>query len=196
MLSNKSDTAYIMLDSETTGLDTRNAVAWQIGMVTFTADYCEVSSYISSAGVNPAEWEPSTLNFAHKTYTPEIVQKATSEVSDVSYLSMMGSAVDYLVWQVKQFGFKNVYLICNHTEFDWPIFLNSLSKAGIGIPLTGLVHYQNKLDMQSLCIGKVGAKHKAVYAELKKVSPSVQHLALADCYSQIEMLKYFGVELP
>jgi hypothetical protein len=195
MLSNKVETLYIMFDSETTGLDTRNAVAWQIGMVAFTSDYCEVSNFITSSGVTPGEWEPSTLNFAHKTYSPEVVAIATKQ-EYAEYIKMIGSAVDYITQHVNRWGFKNVYLICNHTEFDWPIFLNSLSKAGIAIPLTGLVHYQNKLDMQSLCIGKVGAKHKEVYAELKKVSAPVQHLALADCYFQIGMLKYFGVELP
>ena len=187
---------YIMLDTETTGLDTRNAVAWQIGMVAFTSGYYEITSFVQDAGVLANEWEPSTLNFAYKTYSPAVVNAASSIKDEGDYLKMVGNAVTFIENLVKEYGFKNVYLICNHTEFDWPIFLNSLSKAGIGIPLTGLIHYQNKLDMQSLCIGKVGTKHKAAYAELKKVAPSVTHNAIEDCYSQIGMLKFFGVELP
>lgn len=194
---NKYENLYIMLDTETTGLDTRNAVAWQVGMVAFNRDYVVETTFVEMAGVDKHEWEPSTLEFAMKTYDANIFIAATTTTEEFYYyLAMMQKVADYLEQLTAAWGYKNVYLICNHTEFDWPILLNSFTKAGIALPLTGLIHYQNKLDLQSLCRGKVGSKWPEEYKEFRAGSPAVKHLALDDCMSQIDMLTYFGVSLP
>lgn len=194
-MNNEETKCYIMLDTETTGLDTRNAVAWQIGMVAFENNYLIDLTYQVIAGVPAVEWEPSTLEFANKTYNAHTLDIATKHVAE-HYIPMMQQAMEFIEERISDYGYKNVYLICNHVEFDWPILLNSFTRAGIALPLTGLIHYQNKLDLQSLCRGKVGKKWPEAYAEFKKVSPPVKHLALDDCMSQIAMLEYFGVELP
>lgn len=194
-MNNEETKCYIMADTETTGLDTRNAVAWQIGMVAFENNYALDLSFQSIAGVPVVEWEPSTLEFAEKTYTAQTVDLATNVFTGI-YLEVMQKVKDFIEERIGEYGYKNVYLICNHVEFDWPILLNSFTRAGIALPLTGLIHYQNKLDLQSLCRGKAGKKWPEAYAEFKKVSPLVKHLALDDCMSQIAMLEYFGVELP
>lgn len=194
-MNNEETKCYIMADTETTGLDTRNAVAWQIGMVAFENNYAIDLLFSETAGVSPGVWEPSTLEFAKNTYSSGQLRVATKENPD-EYVVLMQHAMEFIEERIGEYGYKNVYLICNHVEFDWPILLNSFTRAGIALPLTGLVHYQNKLDLQSLCRGKVGKKWPEAYAEFKKVSPPVKHLALGDCMSQIAMLEYFGVELP
>ena len=188
---------YVMLDSETTGLDTRSAVAWQVGMLAFIHEgqhYVPISNLEVSSGVSKEVWEPSTLEFAVKTYGQALVDTVATKESFTDYVAMMQHVVDYFNNLIDGYGYKNVHVICNHTEFDWPILLNSFSRAGIALPLPGLVHYANKLDMKSLCIGRVGKQHAAVY----KAMPykPVLHQALADCYSQLDLLDYFGVELP
>lgn len=194
-MNNEETKCYIMADTETTGLDTRNAVAWQIGMVAFENNYAIDLRFQATSGISPGLWEPSTLDFANKTYGQYVAIAAIMEdYSD--YLDMMVRAKEFIEERIGEYGYKNVYLICNHVEFDWPILLNSFTRAGIALPLTGLIHYQNKLDLQSLCRGKAGKKWPEAYAEFKKVSPPVTHLALDDCMSQIAMLEYFGVELP
>lgn len=187
---------YIMLDTETTGLDTRNAVAWQIGMAVFTPDYIVDSEFESTCGVPMVEWESSTLDFAHKTYGMGQALAACSTGTNPNYLEFMTQATSFIEGVTKQYGFKNVWLICNHVEFDWPIFLNSLARAGMATPLTGYIHYRNKLDMQSLCMGKVGRRYEEVYNRIRHDSQPVQHKALADCISQINLLYDFGVALP
>ena len=194
-MNNEETKCYIMADTETTGLDTRNAVAWQIGMVAFESDYAVSLDFTAIASVPSAEWEPSTLDFAKKTYNDPTIELATKHMAGY-YITMMQHAMEFIEERIGEYGYKNVYLICNHVEFDWPILLNSFTRAGIALPLTGLIHYQNKLDLQSLCRGKAGKKWPEAYAEFKKVSPPVNHIALDDCMSQIAMLEYFEVELP
>ena len=189
-------TIYIMLDTETTGLDTRSALAWDISMVALNSKYEVLEEHCAIFGRHSNLWEPSTLAFAKKTYSEDVFAAATTPLRFVDEIERMDVVVQFITKYTDKVGLKNVYLICNHVEFDWPILLNSFTRAGIALPLTGLIHYQNKLDLQSLCRGKAGKKWPEAYAEFKKVSPPVKHLALDDCISQIGMLEYFGVELP
>ena len=187
---------YVMLDTETTGLDPSKALAWQVGMIAFTSDYEKLSSFEVTSGIEPREWDQETLKWAAMQYPKEVFEGATV-LGSYSYKHAMLDVQDWLSFIVSEYGIKNVVLICNHVEFDWPILLNSFVAAGIDRKAASqLIYYRNKLDLQSLCIGKVGAAHDTIYRLLPSSSEVVTHRALEDCYRQIEMLKHFGVELP
>jgi hypothetical protein len=99
---------------------------------------------------------------------------------------------------------KNLYLIMNHVEFDWSMLLNAQEKAGITKnSFEKTIYYRNKLDLQSLCRGAAAAKGVPwgdAYADYKAYMASrgkdkVAHRAIADCETQIDMLRFFFDDL-
>ena len=190
-------TIYIMLDTETTGLDTRSALAWDISMVAFNSKYEVLEEHCAIFGRHSNLWEPSTLAFAKKTYSEDVFAAATTPLRFVDEIERMDVVVQFITKYTDKVGLKNVYLICNHVEFDWPILLRSIEDTyGKDTDAPELFHYQNKLDLQSLCRGRVGAHWASEYKEFRAANNGPAHTGLADCYSQIGMLQWFGVTLP
>jgi len=188
-------TIYIMLDTETTGLDTRSALAWDISMVAFNSRYEVLEEHCAIIGRHPSIWEPSTLAFAKKTYSEDVFTAATTPIGYDLELERLNRVVKFIKRYTDMVGLKNVYLICNHVEFDWPILLRSIGFR-LNTDATGLFHYQNKLDLQSLCRGRVGEHWAMEYKEFRAANKGPAHTGLADCYSQIGMLQWFGVTFP
>lgn len=185
-------TIYIMLDTETTGLDTRSAVAWDISMVAFNSKYEVLEEHCAIIGRHPDNWEPSTLAFAKKTYSASTFTTATTPIAYGLELERLDGVIKFIKKYTDMVGLKNVYLICNHVEFDWPILLRSIEDPDA----SDLFHYQNKLDLQSLCRGRVGQHWASEYKEFRAANNGPAHTGLADCYSQIGMLQWFGVTFP
>lgn len=187
---------YIMLDNETTGTDPRTALAWQVGMIAFTSDYNKVCSFEVTSGIPEREWDKDTFIWARSTYSASMFLAATTR-GQYEYKHAMVDVQDWIGFLTDKYGIKNVFLICNHVEFDWPILLNSFAAAGLDPKSSKeIIYYRNKLDLQSLCIGKAGNQHESIYKTLPSSRENVTHHALADCSAQINMLKAFGVELP
>jgi len=190
-------TIYIMLDTETTGLDTRSALAWDISMVAFNSKYEVLEDISVISGVVKGYWEPSTLAFAKKTYDAATLAMATQVKPGYEDMNLMDDVVKFIKKYTDKVGLKNVYLICNHVEFDWPILINTLEATyGKNTDAHDLFHYQNKLDLQSLCRGRVGEHWAREYKEFRAANNGPAHTGLADCYSQIGMLQWFGVTFP
>ena len=190
-------TVYIMLDTETTGLDTRSALAWDISMVAFNSKYEVLEDHCAIIGRHPSIWEPSTLAFAKKTYSEDVFTIATTLLDYDLEIERTDGVIKFIKKYTDMVGLKNVYLICNHVEFDWPILLRSIEDIyGAGTDAHDLFHYQNKLDLQSLCRGRVGEHWAMEYKEFRTANKGPAHTGLEDCYSQISMLQWFGVTFP
>lgn len=193
----ETPSVYIMLDTETTGLNPLYALAWDISMVAFNHRYETLEEHCAIVGKHPGLWEPSTLEFAKKTYDQATLALATTQLNYEDELEEMDKVVQFIQKYTRLVGIKNVYLICNHVEFDWPILLRTLKDTyGANTDAPELFHYQNKLDLQSLCRGRAGAYWASEYKEFKANNPTIAHKGLADCYSQIGMLHWFGVSFP
>lgn len=190
-------TVYIMLDTETTGLSNWPALAWDISMVAFNSRYEVLEGQGVIIGRHPSIWQPSTLAFAKKTYSEDVFAAATTPIAYDLELERMDEVIKFIKRYTDMVGLKNVYLICNHVEFDWPILLRSIEDTyGAGTDAPELFHYQNKLDLQSLCRGRVGEHWAMEYKEFRAANKGPAHTGLEDCYSQISMLQWFGVTFP
>lgn len=198
---------FIMLDTETTSLDTRVALPWQVGFIVFDSTYHTILTYQWDSPLPTNLWDTGTLDWAKNTYGEEYVydHAADDSLNAADRLCLMGAwgqmiseVMNALQMVIAANGKENVYLICNHIEFDWSVLLNAQAKAGITKnSFEKIIHYRNKLDLQSLCIGAAGFKnYHESYNDYKAYSgKAVTHKALEDCESQIKMLQFFEVPL-
>ncbi len=200
---------FIMLDTETTSLNLRTGLPWEIGMVVFDSNYVHLADWCQSSPVPESCWDAGTLDWACNTYGREVVADRACVYGGsalktgsawVNYSNFIIQFTNTLKMLVAAHGKENVYLICNHVEFDWSMLLNAQAKAGIAKDsVEKIIHYRNKLDLQSLCIGSAcarGYSYDAMYKDFKAYMASrgkdkVAHRAVEDCSSQIEMLRFF-----
>lgn len=198
---------FIMLDTETTSLDPRVALPWQVGFIVFDSSYHTILTYSGSSPLPSNLWDAETLQWATNNYGVDYLldNAACSTDNAADRLCLMGAwsqfiqeVMNALQMVVAANGKENVYLICNHVEFDWSVLLNAQAKAGITKnSFEKIIHYRNKLDLQSLCIGTCLRKgYYESYNDYKAYSGKpVTHKAIEDCASQIKMLQFFEVPL-
>lgn len=201
-----SKPVFIMLDTETTSLDTRVALPWQVGFIVFDSNFHTILTYEKSSPLPSNLWDAGTLDWATNQYGPENIEKAAMLADNAAdrlclmgqWGQMISEVMNALQMVVATNGKENVYLICNHVEFDWSVLLNAQAKAGITKnSFEKIIHYRNKLDLQSLCISSTGLKnYHESYNDFKAYAgKAVAHTALEDCASQIKMLRFFEVPL-
>ena len=198
---------FIMLDTETTSLNTREALPWQVGFIVFDSTFHTLLTYSASSPLPANLWDKGTLEWAKNTYGDEYLADHAAIVTDnaADRLCLMGAwgqmiseVMNALQMVTAANGKENVYLICNHVEFDWSVLLNAQAKAGITKnSFEKIIHYRNKLDLQSLCIGTCLRKgYYEIYNDYKTYTKKpVSHKALEDCEGQIKMLQFFEVPL-
>ena len=200
---------FIMLDTETTSLNTREALPWQVGFIVFDSNFHTILTYSGSSPLPTNLWDAGTLDWAKNTYGDEYLAEHAAIVTDNAadrlcllgaWGQMISEVMNALQMVTTANSKENVYLICNHVEFDWSVLLNAQAKAGITKnSFEKIIHYRNKLDLQSLCIGSAcarGYSYSAMYKDFKAYMAScgkdkVVHRAVEDCESQIEMLRFF-----
>ena len=198
---------FIMLDTETTSLNTREALPWQVGFIVFDSSFHTVLTYSGSSPLPTNLWDAGTLDWAKNTYGDEYLAEHAAIVTDNAsdrlcllgaWGQMISEVMNALQMVVAANSKENVYLICNHVEFDWSVLLNAQAKAGITKnSFEKIIHYRNKLDLQSLCIGATRLKnyHESYNDYKAYAGKPVSHKALEDCESQIKMLQFFEVPL-
>lgn len=198
---------FIMLDTETTSLNTREALPWQVGLIVFDSTFHTILTYQCSSPLPTNLWDASTLDWAKNTYGEEYVYDNAADDSPNAadrlcligaWGQMISEVMNALQMVTAANGKENVYLICNHVEFDWSVLLNAQAKAGITKnSFEKIIHYRNKLDLQSLCIASTGVKnyHESYNDYKAYAGKPVSHKALEDCESQIKMLQFFEVPL-
>lgn len=193
---------YIMLDLETTSLDTLTAHPVEIGMVVFTPFFEPLESFEATLPRPADQWDQGTLEWAANLYSKGrldlLVGAGHSDFDRVGFriqaLEGFGRWVEE--WTRRAGGAKNLHVVVNHPEFDIPILRRALGHYGFTYPF----HYQNHLDCKSLIIGANGWSAldaiKRDRARIRVAKEEPKHEALADCYSQIRWLKNLGVKLP
>lgn len=186
---------YIMLDLETTAIDPRFGYIWEVGMVAFNNRYETVEEYADSILRTEDQWDPSALDWARKHYGNSLPMAETRATYN-DERELLNQICCFIERQKNMYGAKNLYLICNHVEFDWVWLQYAGRTLDMEVRVEKLIHYQNKLDLQSLCRGKIGRHWDSEYKHFKEARPKVAHRALDDCYGQIGMLQWMGVELP
>lgn len=203
---------FVMLDTETTSLDTRRGLPWEIGLIAFDSRYKKILEWSSKSPIPVNSWDADTLEFARNSMGYTFVEEyaVTHDRSALgtvaawnNYAQMIAECMNVLTMLAAGDN-KNLYLICNHVEFDWSMLLNAQEKAGITKnSFEKIIYYRNKLDLQSLCRGSAcarGHNYNAMYGDYKAYMAScgkdkVAHRAIADCEHQIGMLRFFFDDL-
>lgn len=193
----------MMIDTETTGLDPRTSLAWEVGCVIFDdEDYQIEEEFSIQVPLSAFNWEPATREFALKTYGSEVVNfvsvvnpgMESLKAMQEEYLFQYGKLANWLEAKYLESEGKLV-AVMNHVEFDLPILKRSLARYKISSTFLGF-KYNQYFDLQSLCRGAAKGRFAEEYAVFKSLYPAgVAHRAVEDCRSQINMLKHFGVKL-
>lgn len=219
--------AYIHLDFETTTLQAFKGHARSYGMVITDHELRAYGTASDEEWVHPNLWHPRTLDWAAKTYGPEFIQESMDKgLKDWRHI--WAHLTDQFNENIKQFqrvfGEHELWLVCNHTDFDFTILKVMYEMLTRECP----IKYNHSLDMQSLMVGhdsgfsrgcQVTKNGLSIYADprvdvsvdrrptedvykLRSLydkrggKENVTHNALEDAMAQVEMLLAQGVRLP
>lgn len=209
--------AYIHLDFETTSLKPWKGHARSYGMVITDAELRPYGQASHEEWVHPGFWDKDALDWAAKTYGPEFIADSL-EKGLTDWRHIWAHLTDAFNRDIKlfqdAFGEHELWLVCNHTDFDFTILRVMYDMLTRNCP----IKYNHSLDMQSLMIGHdSGREHQESLSrsiggddrettsssgELRKLydarggKENVTHNALEDALAQVAMLAAQGVRLP